>query len=191
MVAARSLAATWRAIPAPSPQQAFCHAHRAHHLGIAQAHLGEAVVARGRLAGFRQWWLNDQLVEQRHQHKKNGAPQRERAECRVQDEDDSDIDRRPGKIENRMDAHAGDKLAEGIEIAQQLAARAAETCRAIDDRRHDPSGDLLVEADAGPCQHASTHRIEPGEREESDQQGNGQHHQRDLAGARDHPVIDL
>ncbi len=90
-----------------------------------------------------------------------------------------------------MDARARDELAEGVEIAQHLAARAAKTCRAIDDGRHDPGRDLLVEADTGARQHAGAHRIEPGERQESNQQGNRQHHQRDLAGARDHPVIDL
>ena len=44
----------------------------------------------------------------------------------MQHEDDRDVDRRPGQIEDGVDARAGDELAEGIEIAQQLAARAAE-----------------------------------------------------------------
>ena len=52
-------------------------------------------------------------------------------------------------------------------------------------------GDLLVEADAGARQHAGAHRIETGQRHEGQQQRDGQHHQRDLAGARDHAVIDL
>ena len=76
------------------------------------------------------------------------------------DKDHRDIDRRPGQIEDRMDARAGDELAEGIEIAQQLAARAAKACRAIDDRRHDAGGDPLVETNAGARQHAGAHRIQ-------------------------------
>lgn len=109
----------------------------------------------------------------------------------MQNEDHRDVDRRPGKIEDRMDAHSGDELAEGVEITQQLTARPTETRRAIDDCRHDSSSDLLVETDAGARQHAGAYRVEPGQRQEGHQQGNGQHHQRNLAGARDYPVIDL
>ena len=70
------------AIAAPAPQQAVGHAHGAHHLGVAQAHFGEAVVARGRLVGFRQRRPDEPFVEQRHQDEKNRAPQRKRAERR-------------------------------------------------------------------------------------------------------------
>src|SRR5205823_12261414 len=111
---------------------------------VAQAHLGEAVVARRRLARFRKRWLDDPFVEQRHRDQKNRAPQRKGSKKWVQYKDDSNIDRRPGKIEDCMDTHAGDELTEGIEIAQQLAARAAENRRPIDDGSHDPGGDFLV-----------------------------------------------
>ena len=41
----------------------------------------------------------------------------------MQQEDDQDVDRRPRQIEHGVDAGAGDELAEGVEVAQQLAAR--------------------------------------------------------------------
>ena len=43
----------------------------------------------------------------------------------MQQENDADIDRRPGQIEDGVDAAAGDELAERVEIAQRLAAGAS------------------------------------------------------------------
>ena len=179
------------AITAPPLQQAVGHAHRAHHLGVAQAHFGEAVVARSRLVGLGDRPPDDPFVDERHHDKQDRASQRKCAERRVQDEYHRDIDRRPGKIEDRMDSHAGDELAEGVEIAQQLAARAGHARRAVDNCRHDAGGDSLVEANAGARQDARAHHVKTRQGEKRHQQRNGQHHQRDLAGARDHPVIDL
>src|SRR5205085_2939319 len=84
------------AVAAPAPQQAVGHAHRAHYLGVAQAHLGEAVVARRRLARFRKRWLDDPFIEQRHRDQKNRAPQRNGSKKWVHYKDDSIIPRRPG-----------------------------------------------------------------------------------------------
>jgi len=88
----------------------------------------------------------------------------------VQHKDHGNVNRRPGKIEDRMDAHAGNELAEGVEIAQQLAARATETCGAVNDRSHDAGGDRLVEANAGSGQHTGANGIQPGQRQERHQQ---------------------
>ena len=57
-------------------------------------------------------------------------------------------------------------------------------------REHAP-GQQPVEAHARPREHARAHEVEPGERDERDQQHERQHHQRDVARARDHPVVDL
>ena len=72
-----------------------------------------------------------------------------------------------------------------------LAARPAEGGRAVDNGGDDPSRHEAVEANAGPGQDPRPHHVETGERDQSNQQHDGQHQQGDLAGARDHPVIDL
>ncbi len=90
-----------------------------------------------------------------------------------------------------MDARASNKLTEGIEIAQQLAAGAAGACGAIDDRSHHARRDLLVETNAGAGQHARPNGVQPGQRHESDQERDREHQKRDLAGARNHAIIDL
>ena len=110
------------AVPAPALQKAVGHAHRPNHLGVAQAHLGEAVVPRRRLVGFRQGPAHEPLVGERHQQQQHGAAQREEAEKRMQNKDDADIDRRPRQVEDGVDAGAGNELTEGVEVAQRLAA---------------------------------------------------------------------
>ena len=69
-------------------------------------------------------------------------------------EDDEEIDRRPGQIEQRMNAHAGDELPERVEIAQELAARAAADS-AVEDRHHDATREQAIEPDACARQHAA------------------------------------
>ena len=53
------------AVAAPALQQARHHAHRLHHLGVAQAHFGEGVIARRRLAGLGDRALHAPLAEHR------------------------------------------------------------------------------------------------------------------------------
>jgi hypothetical protein len=48
-----------------------------------------------------------------------------------------------------------------------------------------------VEAHARPREHARADEVEAGERNEREEQHDGQHRQRDVARARDHPVVDL
>ena len=78
----------------------------------------------------------------------------------MQQEDDADVDRRPRQVEDRVDAGAGDELAEGVEIAQRLAACGAVVERSIDGRRHNTAGEHTVEPDAGAGEHAGADRIE-------------------------------
>ena len=109
----------------------------------------------------------------------------------MQEENDEDIDRRPGQIEDGMDARPGNELPEGVEIAQRLARRRRALGRRFHGRREHAPGHLPVEAHARPREHARAHEVEAGERDEREEQHDGQHHQRDVAGARDHPVVDL
>ena len=109
----------------------------------------------------------------------------------MQREDHQYVDRRPWQVEDRVNAGPGDELAECVKVAQDLAARPAERGRPVDNGGDDPSRHEAVEANAGPGQDPRPHRVETGERDQSNQQHDGQHQQGDLAGARDHPVIDL
>ena len=81
-------------------------------------------------------------------------------------------------------------LAEGVEIAQRLAARAAASI-CIDGGGDDPRGEQPVEAHAGAAQHPRAHEVKPGEGGQRDEQDDRQHHQRDDAAARHHAVVDL
>ena len=79
----------------------------------------------------------------------------------VQQENDCDIDRCPGQIENGVDTRSGDKLTEGIEITQELAASAPEILCALDDCTHDPTGQKPVEADTCTRENARAYSIKP------------------------------
>ena len=60
------------AVAPPALQQAAHHAHRLHHLPVAQAHLGEGVVSRRRLVRLGQRRADQPLVDQRH-HDQDGG----------------------------------------------------------------------------------------------------------------------
>ena len=196
LFAARSLATTCRSSARlrsliPALQQAGHHAHGPHHLGVAQAHVGEGVVARRRGTRLRHRALHAPLAEDGQGNEHDRRRQRKRAEQRMQEENDEDIDRRPGQIEDGMDARPGDELPEGVEIAQGLARRRRALGGRFHGRREHAPGHLPVEAHARPREHARAHEVEAGERDEREEQHDGQHHQRDVARARDHPVVDL
>ena len=130
IVAARSLAIDLPlehpvAVATPALQQAGHHAHGLHHLGVAQAHLGEAVVARRRSLASASGACTSHWSSSAMRNQRDRRRQRKRAEQRMQQEDDDDIDRRPGQIEDGMDAGAGNELAEGVEVAQRLAVGGA------------------------------------------------------------------
>ena len=109
----------------------------------------------------------------------------------MKSENDENVDRSPGQIEDGVNPRARNELTERIEVAQQLATRAARSRSTIDNCRHDAAGDQAIKADAGAGQNPCPHRVEPSQRQQRQQQRDRQHHERDLAGARDHPVIDL
>ena len=109
----------------------------------------------------------------------------------MQQENHQDVDRRPGQIEHGVNAGAGDELAEGVEIAQHLARRRRTLDGAVHGGGEHAPGQQPVEAHARPREHARAHDIEAGECHERRQQHEGEHHQRGLARARDHPVVDL
>ena len=66
------------AVAAPAPEQAVDHAHGAHHLGVAQAHLGEVVVAAGGVVGLGERVAHEPLVGQRHDDQHHRRAERER-----------------------------------------------------------------------------------------------------------------
>ena len=179
------------AVAAPALQQAADHAHRLNHLGIAQAHLGEAVIPRAASLASVSGPRTSHSLTSAMRSSSTARAEREQAEKRMQQEDDADIDRRPRQVEDGVDAGAGDELAEGVEVAQRLAARTAtppniSTVAATTRPASSRSSRTL-----GARQDPRAHDVEPGERAEGDQQRDGQHDQRRLAAGRDHPVVDL
>ncbi len=176
MVAARSLADDLAldhagAVAAPALQQPADHAHRLDDLGIAQAHLGEAVIL-----GSRARWLRSSGPRTSHSlisammTSSTARAEREEAEHRMQQENDADIDRRPRQIENGVNAAAGDELAERVEVAQQLAAATPKAAELLDGGRNHAPGHQPVEPHAGAGEHPGAHHVEPRERAEGHQQ---------------------
>ena len=88
----------------------------------------------------------------------------------MQQENDQDVDRRPGQIEHGVDAGAGDELPEGVEIAQHLARRRRALAGALHGGGEHAPGQQSVEAHARPREYARAHDVEAGERDERHQQ---------------------
>ena len=168
---ATALAARLRvAVAAPAAGQPGDHAEGGHDLGVAEARLGEGEALGARVVAFAQRPAGQRLVRQGQADQERGGPQRERAEQGVEHEDDGDVERRPGKIEHRLQAAARHELAQRVEIAERLAAQpAVAACR---DRCRDQAvGEDGVQPQAGAAEQARAHQVEGGERPNRDQAG--------------------
>src|SRR5262249_23626760 len=88
------------AIAIPALQKAGHHAHRLNYLGIAQAHIREGVIARRGRARFGHRALNAPLAENSKRDERDRRDESEQPEIRMQNENDEDVDRRPGLIED-------------------------------------------------------------------------------------------
>jgi hypothetical protein len=179
------------AVATPALQQAGHHAHGLQHLGVAQTHVGEGVVARGGRARFGHRPLNAPLAEHGERDEHDRRDQCEQPEIRVENENGENVDRRPKQIEDGVDARPGHELPVDVEIAQRLAGRRGSPDSAFDGGGEHAPGEQPIEPDAGPRQHARAHEVESRKRAESDQEYDREHQQRDMARAVDHPVVDL
>ena len=97
------------------------------------------------------------------------AGQRGQADQRMKDKADGEIERHPRQVEQRNRAEAGQKRADGVEIAQRLHAVAA-AADASSGRRTivsiNAAAERLVERAADAHQNAAADQVEQAERRE-------------------------
>ncbi|MNZ83096.1 hypothetical protein D3C78_1018160 [compost metagenome] len=104
----------------PAPTELRQHAHRLHHLGVAQVLVGERRGGQVLLVRLLQHAIGQALVGPGQHHQHGRAEHAEPAEPGVEDEHHRQIDRQPGGIEEGEQAVAGEKLAQPGQIAERL-----------------------------------------------------------------------
>ena len=122
-----------------------------------------------------------------------GAGEGQRAEHRVEEVDEGQIDRHPGQVEQRRGALAAEETAHRVDVApalQRLGGGEAEA-RHVDGDAVRQGRDLAVDTGADPHQHLGADDVEGAlEQIEPDRQRR-QHHQGRNAAAGQGAVVDL
>jgi ABC-type multidrug transport system ATPase subunit len=135
--------------------------------------------------------LNQQLIDQRHHNQSNGACQRKRSKQWVQQKNDKDVDRHPWRVKNCVNAGPCYELPKGIKIAQRLGACCSHANGVLECGRNNPTCQHSIKSNAGARENRRSHGIQPRQSEQCHQEKSCQHHQRCLASAADHTIINL
>ena len=105
---------------------------------------------------------HENFGQQRQRDEHDGADQRRQADQRMECEADGEIERHPGQIEQCDRAEAGQKRADGIEIAQRLQCRrrGRRPSKAFAPALVDAAAQGLVERAADTHENAAADQIE-------------------------------
>ena len=168
-------------------------AHRLQHLGVARVAVGDGVARHRGLAGGEAEALGQDFADDGQHRQHEGAGEGQRAEQRMQEVDEGEIDRHPRQIEQRRRPLAAEEAAHRIDVAaalQRLRGREAEA-RHVDRDPMRQRRDLLVEPRADAHQHLRADHVETAlEQIEPDRQRREQQQRRDAA-AGQRAVVDL
>ena len=177
---------------APALAQAGQHAHRLDYLSITHLAL-QVEVDVERCLGSRFGRGDGAAVAEpgkRRLHQREAD--RDPAQKGVQEEQHSDVDRCPGRIEECEDAIAGEELAhlgEIIECTLRGGARLAEV--GLEAGVEDPGAEHRIEAYASAHQQARARPLGERHHREEEKRDQRHHQQGELAAADQHAVVDL
>ena len=137
----------------PAFEQGLQHAHRLYDFGVADRLLGLCVGPRLCASGGRQRLAGDVLVEQRQREQHDPAAQRQPTQPRVHEEDGGEEKRCPRRVEDRVDARAGEETPHLVEVTQWS--------RVSSDRGRRRRVRPMRSAEPGPAARSSTRRRWP------------------------------
>ncbi|MEG8017128.1 hypothetical protein [Sphingomonas sp. LR55] len=109
----------------------------------------------------------------------------------MEQERDADIDRCPGRIEQRDDRRPGQRAAHRIEIAHRLATLADRRAIGAKNPQQDARRGLTFEPRARAQQQPHPHRVEDREHDQRQHQDQRQQQQGRTAARRHHTVVHL
>ena len=138
------------------------HPHGCNHLGVAAACISEIGACKGRLACGLQAAAREELIEQRDANQDDGPAERGNAQSSVEGENDNQIDRDPGKVEQRYGSSARKKRTHAFKVADGLHAIAlvASQQRNSNERGEDPPPQGVVERRAQAHENPATDEVE-------------------------------
>ncbi len=136
--------------------------------------------------------MRHQLVGNREDRQNHRPADSEPAEQRVHDEQDGNVDRHPGRVEEGEEPVAGEKLAHVPQVVQGLRGRGAQAPEGtVEHRVEQPLVEQHVELGADPHQDPRAHQLKaPHYDEQHDEQEREQQKCR-LAAAVQHAVVHL
>jgi hypothetical protein len=136
----------------PSGLHCGSHPHGSDRGCVAAAFFGGAVRQSRALGGSPEQLAGPAVIEKHETGEQQGADQSENAEIGMQKENHPEINRRPGQIEQRIEAGAAEELTDRIEIAQWMRLSMMITPDLmLEGRGEQGSMNLLVDAPRGPC----------------------------------------
>ena len=175
----------------PVPVDRRLHPHGHQRLGIAAAAIGKAARRRLKRPGTRQRLAQDGPVRQRQRQPGQRPAHRQPAQPGMQHEQHPQEQRQPGQVEQRLGAGAGNRPAQGFQIAQRLGLVVGRAGAALDPGAEGGGAKAAVQPDGHAPQQAPAQEI-------IQRQKPVEHHhdgeQADQGGHRpagQHPVIDL
>ena len=175
----------------PAPDEVLPHAHGLDDVGVANRGLDPLHRADRALRRVPQRPPRGRLVDDRERQQSERGADRDQPEQRVHDRDDGDERRRPGRVEQGADARAGEKVADGREIAQRLTAGRFAAQRPAEARADQIGGQPPVEPAAHAAENMAAHGVERAEREQGRRGDQSEENQGLDPPAREHAVVDL
>jgi hypothetical protein len=175
--------------PLPGAERDLGHSHADDHLGVAR----QRFHVPARAARFLQH-LGRRLARQalgQHRDRRDGerAERRDRAEQRMHQGDDEEVDGQPGRIEQRLDPAAAEEGAQLGDVAHGVGVDSSGRSRRLPQRFAERGGRKPpLQRRAGPGERAGAHRIHAVAERKREERGDGQHRQGFDAAAREHPV---
>lgn len=141
---------------------AACEAHRLEHLGVARVAVGDAVAFRRRLARGHDETAGHDFADHGEHDEDECAREGQRAEHRMKEVDEGQIDRHPGQIEQRRGTLAAEEATDGVDVPpalQRFGGGEAKT-RHVDGDAMRQRCDLAVDPGANPHQHLGADDVE-------------------------------
>ena len=168
------------------------HAHGGDGFGIGAGVIGLALPRTLGRIGLLRGPARHGFVDDHQQRNQHAAARGEPPQHRMKHEDDAEIDRQPGQVEQRHRAATADELAQDIAIAHRIgigrgAGDQLETNGGGEQFVANAGVDDIADANAHPRPQRFEESIKPIEGGDQD----GQHHQSGQRMAGQHPVIDL
>ena len=167
------------------------HSQRLRHVGGDDRAVLLALRQRGAAAQGRDGRLGKPLAGDGDRAEQQRADQGQQTDPGVKQEGDQNVDRCPGRVEQRDDGRAGQCAAHRVEIAQGLRALHRRAAGRAQDAQQDGGGQPPLQPHAGAQEEAHAHRVEDRIDRQRDDQDQRQQQERRHPARRHHPVIDL